>query len=68
MTTSLPLNFQDLPTTFADLIDPGRTALVMWDFQKGLAGKASNLAQLKANSLALLAAADKAGVMVAWSE
>ncbi|MFN0161845.1 MAG: cysteine hydrolase family protein, partial [Burkholderiales bacterium] len=42
--------------------------LVMWDFQKGLAGKASNLAQLKANSLALLAAADKAGVMVAWSE
>jgi ureidoacrylate peracid hydrolase len=68
MDTDLPLNFRDLPLTFEDLVDPRRTALVMWDFQKGLAGKASNLATLKPNALALLEAAEKAGVMVAWSQ
>ncbi len=68
MEPDLPLNFRDLPLTFEDLVDPRRTALVMWDFQKGLAGKASNLATLKPNALALLEAAEKAGVMVAWSQ
>jgi nicotinamidase-related amidase len=62
-----PLNFRDLPLTCADLVAPARTALVMWDFQKGLAGKASNLDTLRPNAQALLAAADAAGVMVAWS-
>ncbi|MBL8386533.1 MAG: cysteine hydrolase [Burkholderiales bacterium] len=68
MDTDLPPNFRDLPLTFEELVDPRRTALVMWDFQKGLAGKASNLATLKPNALALLAAAEQAGVMVAWSQ
>ena len=63
-----PLNFQDLPHSFAELVAPERTALVLWDLQKGLAGKASNLGTLKANATALIAAAEKAGVMVAWSE
>lgn len=68
METDLPLNFRDLSLTFEDLVDPRRTALVMWDFQKGLAGKASNLATLKPNALALLDAAEKAGVMDALSQ
>ena len=68
MDTRTPQNFEDLPRNFAELVAPARTALVLWDLQKGLAGKASNLATLKANAAALIAAAEKAGVMVAWSE
>jgi nicotinamidase-related amidase len=68
MDTRTPLNFQDLPRTFAELVAPSRTALVLWDLQKGLAGKAPNLATLKVNAAALIAAAERSGVMVAWSE
>ena len=68
MNTRSPQNFQDLPHSFAELVAPARTALVLWDLQKGLAGKASNLKTLTSNATALIAAAEKAGVMVAWSE
>lgn len=68
MDTRTPQNFQDLPHSFAELVAPARTALVLWDLQKGLAGKASNLKTLTSNAAALVAAAEKAGVMVAWSE
>ena len=68
MNTSTPQNFQDLPHSFAELVAPARTALVLWDLQKGLAGKASNLKTLTINAAALIAAAEQAGVMVAWSE
>ena len=68
METRTPHNFQDLPYSFAELVAPDRTALVLWDLQKGLAGKASNLATLKANATALINAAEKACVLVAWSE
>lgn len=68
MDTRTPLNFQDLPLSFAELVAPARTALVLWDLQKGLAGKASNLGALKTNAAALITAAEQAGVMVAWSE
>jgi nicotinamidase-related amidase len=66
--SATPLNFQDLPHSFAELVAPARTALVLWDLQKGLAGKAPNLAALKTNAAALIAAADAAGVLVVWSE
>ena len=62
-----PFNFQQLPRSFADLVAPSRTVLVMWDMQKGLAGKAPNLAALQTAASKLLDAADKAGVLVAWS-
>ena len=68
MNTRTALNFQDLPRTFAELVATARTALVLWDLQKGLAGKATNVATLAPNAAALIAAADAAGVMVAWSE
>lgn len=63
----MPLNFQQLPRSFGELVEPSRTALVMWDMQKGLAGKASNLAALQSAASRLLDAADQAGVLVAWS-
>ncbi|MES2415728.1 MAG: cysteine hydrolase [Pseudomonadota bacterium] len=63
-----PLNFQQLPASFAELVNPQRTALVMWDMQKGLAGNAPNLATLKPAAALLLAAAGEAGVLVAWSQ
>lgn len=63
-----PANFLDLPGSFAELIDPSRTALVMWDMQKGLAGKAPNLPALKMSAASLLSAAEKAGVLVVWSQ
>ena len=64
MDTRTPQNFQDLPRTFAELVAPARTAQVLWDLQKGLAGKSSNPGQLKANAAALIAAAEQAGVQV----
>lgn len=41
--------------------------LVMWDMQKGLAGRAPNIASIVKNAQALLAAAERAGVPVVWS-
>lgn len=65
--STMPFNFQQLPRSFAELVEPSRTALVMWDMQKGLAGKAPNLTTLQTAALKLLDAAEKAGVLVAWS-
>ena len=47
--------------------DPSTSALIMWDFQVGLAGRALDLEQLVAASHRLLEAADSAGVPVIWS-
>ena len=63
-----PLNFRDLPRSFSELVDPSRSALVMWDMQKGLAGKAANLLALKTAASSLLEAAENAGVPVVWSQ
>jgi len=56
-----------IPLTLAEFVDPDHTALLMWDMQKGLAGRACNTAQVQENARSLLAAADAAGVMVVWS-
>jgi nicotinamidase-related amidase len=40
----------------------------MWDMQNGLAGKASNLEQIKSNANLLLDAADKNAIPVFWSK
>ena len=63
-----PVNFLDLPRSFSELIDPARTALVMWDMQKGLAGNAPNLPALKIAAASLLNAAEEANVLVVWSQ
>ena len=50
-----------------ELSDPVSTALVMWDFQLGLGGKAQHLDDLVATCRRLLDAADAAAVPVIWS-
>ena len=47
--------------------DPSASALIMWDFQVGLAGRALDLEQLVTANRRLLGAADAAGVPVIWS-
>jgi nicotinamidase-related amidase len=56
-----------IPTSLAEFIAPGKAALIMWDFQKGLAGKALHTDTIKANALRLLTAAEAAQIPVIWS-
>jgi nicotinamidase-related amidase len=57
-----------LPTDYLrEVTEPTRTALMMWDFQVGLGGRAFDLESLVAANRRLLKAADAAGVPVFWS-
>jgi nicotinamidase-related amidase len=56
-----------VPLTLAEFLDPRRVALVMWDMQKGLAGRARDVGSLQANARRLLASAEGAGIPVIWS-
>ncbi len=56
-----------LPSTLAEFIPPARTALVMWDMQVGLAGKALHSERIVEAAQRLVAAADAAGLLVIWS-
>lgn len=56
-----------IPTTLEEFIAPSHTVLVMWDMQKGLAGRAQYADRIKVAALRLLAAADRAQVPVIWS-
>lgn len=58
---------EKLPLTVADFLARDQVALIMWDFQKGLAGKALNAPRVIAAAQKLVAAADEAGVPVIWS-
>ncbi|MDB5571244.1 MAG: hypothetical protein JWN93_2427 [Hyphomicrobiales bacterium] len=57
----------DIPLKLEDFLAPSQAALVMWDFQKGLAGKALHADRVIAAAQALLAAAERNGVPVIWS-
>jgi nicotinamidase-related amidase len=56
-----------IPLTLGDFLARDQVALVMWDFQKGLAGKALHAPRVIAAAQRLLASADAAGVPVIWS-
>jgi nicotinamidase-related amidase len=56
-----------IPVTLADFLRPGRVALVMWDMQKGLAGRSPMIDQIVPNANALIAAAERAKIPVIWS-
>jgi nicotinamidase-related amidase len=60
-------NADRIPRDLTEMIDPRSTALIMWDFQVGLGGNASNLGDVVATSTRLLEGADRAGVPVIWS-
>ena len=56
-----------IPATLADFLRPGRVALVMWDMQKGLAGRSPVIDQIVPNANALIGAAERAKIPVIWS-
>ncbi len=56
-----------LPRGIEDFLDPRRAALVMWDMQKGLAGRAPNVAAIRDNALKLLDLAERKSMPVIWS-
>lgn len=58
---------ETLPLTLDDFLARDQVALIMWDFQKGLAGKALEASRVIAAAQRLLAAAEQAGVPVIWS-
>jgi nicotinamidase-related amidase len=63
----MTMTTQEVPLTLDDFLRPSQVALVMWDFQKGLAGKALHAPKVIAAAQELLAAAEKARVPVIWS-
>ncbi len=63
----MSLRRADVPHSLAEFVDPSRTALILWDMQKGLAGKAYNAEAVVQNARRLIEAADRAGVQVIWS-
>lgn len=56
-----------VPRRLEDFVEPRTTALVMWDMQKGLAGRSPTAPAMVAAARRLVEAADKAGVLVVWS-
>jgi len=65
--TAIGKSFDHVPLTLEEFVAPARTALVMWDMQKGLAGKAPEIATIAKAARRLVAAADAAGILVIWS-
>jgi nicotinamidase-related amidase len=56
-----------IPLTLADLLRPRRVALVMWDMQKGLAGRSPAIGRIVPNANALIEAAERRNIPVIWS-
>ena len=56
-----------VPLRTEDFLDPRRAALVMWDMQKGLAGRSPAISTIRDNALKLLAVAEKHKLPVIWS-
>lgn len=56
-----------LPSTAADVLRHGRSALVLWDLQNGLGGQAPALPRLSATWRKLMAAAREQGVLIVRS-
>jgi nicotinamidase-related amidase len=61
------MNLPTIPQTLEDFLAPERTALILWDFQLGLAGRAINRAQVEEAGKRLIAAAEDAGILIIWS-
>ena len=55
-----------LPRRIEDFLDPRRAVLVMWDMQKGLAGRVPNVATIRNNALKLLEIAERKTMPVIW--
>lgn len=56
-----------LPNKLEDFLRPERVALVMWDMQNGLAGRAPECTTIVQNASKLIEAADRLKIPVIWS-
>ncbi len=56
-----------IPLGLTDFLNPRRAVLVMWDMQKGLAGRAPDVSAIRDNALKLLACAERHRMPVIWS-
>ena len=65
---SFPLELESrIPLTLADFLAPDRVALVMWDMQKGLAGRSPMIGEIVPRANRLIDAAERASIPVIWS-
>lgn len=67
MSSARRVRTHTLPRSLGERVDPGSTALIVWDAQVGLAGRATNLEVIRPNIRSLVDAADSAGTLVVWS-
>jgi len=56
-----------IPLKLDDFLEPQRAVLIMWDMQKGLAGKAPDSKSIVENARLLIAEADRLKIPVIWS-
>ena len=56
-----------IPIRLEDFLLKGQVALLMWDMQNGLAGKANNIENIKPNAQRLIQAAEALKIPVFWS-
>ena len=56
-----------IPIRLGDFLLKGQVALLMWDMQNGLAGKAINIENIKPNAQRLIQAAEALKIPVFWS-
>jgi nicotinamidase-related amidase len=54
--------------TLPELVDPRHTALLLWDFAKGVVGNSFNAATLIPNAARLLQAARRRGIVILFSQ
>jgi nicotinamidase-related amidase len=65
---SFPLALESrIPLTLADFLRRDRVALVMWDMQKGLAGRSPMIGEIVPRANRLIEAAERAAIPVIWS-
>ena len=57
-----------IPLALEDFLKPERVALVMWDMQKGLGGKAVGSEAIVANARRLIESAERLNIPVIWSQ
>ncbi|EJL22124.1 nicotinamidase-like amidase [Caulobacter sp. AP07] len=60
-------NSLDIPTDLADLCDPSRTAVLVYDMQAGICGQIASGAAVTARCAEVLAVARRAGYRVAYT-
>jgi nicotinamidase-related amidase len=63
----LELEGRKIPTTLAEIADPARSALLIWDLENAIAPNAFNFQEIVGNLKMLAAAARSAGVRVFYS-